>query len=473
MRKSASLFIAFFISAASWAQNGYHIQGTVKGIRPGAYTLAHYFGADQYIVKDTAVADAEGRLVFSGTKPLPGGLYMLMWPEKRRLADFVIGKEQHFTFNTDTANVVNHMRIEGSPDSELFYQYQQRLSGYSGEISFLKAQQQLRRDMLGQTKINAIQRQIMEYFRQFVKENAGTLTGKMLAATGEIHLPPPPKRPDGSPDSAWLFRYYKAHYWDNFDFSEESLVRTPLLHRRLNRYIQDLTFQDPDSLIQSADFVIGKALKGGSKELPAYCIWYLTNQAETPSTVGGDAVFVHLAEKYYLGGIMPITDSSTVQNIRSKVQTLKPLLVGKPMPALALTDTTGQLRPLADVKANYTVVFFYDPDCGHCRESTPALKEFYEKNKTSLGVRVYAASVARAPEQWKKYIREFGVQEWIHGYDYSFRINFRKDFDVNNTPMVYVLDKDKKIIARRLPVEQLDSFMDFHEKRLAYEKGIK
>jgi thiol-disulfide isomerase/thioredoxin len=118
-------------------------------------------------------------------------------------------------------------------------------------------------------------------------------------------------------------------------------------------------------------------------------------------------------------------------------------------------------------------VFFYDPDCGHCRESTPALKEFYEKNKTSLGVRVYAASVARAPEQWKKYIREFGVQEWIHGYDYSFRINFRKDFDVNNTPMVYVLDKDKKIIARRLPVEQLDSFMDFHEKRLAYEKGIK
>ena len=147
------------------------------------------------------------------------------------------------------------------------------------------------------------------------------------------------------------------------------------------------------------------------------------------------------------------------------------MLVGKIMPALALTDTAGKLRPLADLKAKYTVVFFYDPDCGHCKESTPALKAFYEKNKTT--VQVYAASVARAPEQWKKYIRDFGVGEWVHGYDYTFRIDFRKDFDVTTTPMVYVLDQDKKIIARRLPVEQLEGFMDFYEKRLAYEKSLK
>jgi hypothetical protein len=61
----------------------------------------------------------------------------------------------------------------------------------------------------------------------------------------------------------------------------------------------------------------------------------------------------------------------------------------------------------------------------------------------------------------------------VHGYDYTFRIDFRKDFDVTTTPMVYVLDQDKKIIARRLPVEQLEGFIDFYEKRLAYEKSLK
>lgn len=471
MRKITSLFIAFFIVTAAWAQNGYQIKGTIKGIKPEVFTLVHYFGASQYITKDTAVADGNGTLVFSGDKSLPQGLYMLLLPNKRRLMELVIGNEQYFTFNTDTSSIVGNMQVEGSPDSERFYKYQKQILGYSNEIGFLQTQQKFHQDLMTQTKINGVRRQIMDYYQQFVKENNNTLTGKILAASAEIQLPTPPKRPDGRPDSAWLFRYYKAHFWDNFDFSEERLVRTPALQRKLDRYIQELTFQDPDSLIQSADFVIEKALKGGSKELQAYCIWYLTNQAESPNTLGGDAVFVHLAEKYYLGGIMPITDSSTVQNIRTKVNTLKPLLVGKTMPALALTDTLGNLRSLADLKSKYNIVFFYDPDCGHCREATPVLKAFYEKNKDK--VQVYAASIARSPDQWKKYIRDFGVGDWIHGYDYSFRIDFRKDFDVINAPMVYILDQDKKIIARRLPVEQLDSFLDFYEKRLAYEKSLK
>ncbi len=471
MRKIYSLAIAFAIINTVWAQKGYHIQGTIQGLKPAAYTLAHYFGANQYIVKDTAVANTNGTLIFSGEKPLPEGLYMLLSPNKRRLADFVIGNEQHFSFSSDTTHIVANMRIERSLDNQQFYQYQQQILSYSNEIGLLQVQQRFRQDLMTQKKINNLRRQILNYNQQFVKENPNTLTGKILKASAEIQLPTPPKKSDGSPDSAWLFRYYKAHFWDNFDFSDERLVRTPALQRKLDRYMQELTLPHPDSLIQSADFVIDKALKGGSKELQAYCIWYLTNQAENPTLIGGEAVFVHLAEKYYIGSIMPISDSSTVQNIRTKVNTIKPLLVGKFMPPLTLTDTLGKLRSVADVKAKYTIVFFYDPDCGHCRESTPTMKAFYEKNKAN--VQIYAASVARAPERWKKYIHDFGVEEWVHGYDYSSRIDFRKDFDVSNTPVIYVLDQDKKIIARRLPVEQLDSFLDFHERRLLSEKELK
>lgn len=469
-------FLPFLVlmGLTTLAQNGgYSIKGTIKGLRPEPFTLAHYFGFSQYVVKDTAVADANGHLTFTGDKPLPGGVYMLLSSTKRRVAEFIIGNEQHFSFSSDTLNVVGNMKIENSPDNELYYKYQQQIAGYNTEINVLAAQMKMRQDVLTQTKINNLRRQIFDYYRSFAQENATTLTGKIMKANAEVDLPPAPKRPDGRVDSVWLFQYYKAHFWDNFDFSEERLVRTPTLQRKLDRYMGELTFQHPDSLIQASDVVIEKALKGGSKEMQAYCIWYLTNKAENPSVMGIEQVFVHLAEKYYLGGIMPMTDSSTLQNIRQKVNVMKPLLVGKTMPALSLTDTTGQLRSVADVKAKYTVVVFYDPDCSHCRKSTPALKTFYEKNKKTLDVQIFAASVARAPDQWKKYIREFGVQEWVHGYDYSFRIDFRKDFDVINTPMIYVLDQDKKIIARRLPAEELDGFMDFYEQRLAREKSMK
>lgn len=128
MKKYYFLFIALFIISAAQAQNGYQIKGNIKGIKPEPLTLAHYFGYGQYIVKDTAVADAGGNLTFSGDKPLPEGLYMLLMPNKRRFADFVIGKEQNFTFSTDTANVIGNMKIEGSPDSERFYKYQKQLA---------------------------------------------------------------------------------------------------------------------------------------------------------------------------------------------------------------------------------------------------------------------------------------------------------------------------------------------------------
>lgn len=473
MRKLIFLTCFVLPYLSTIAQTGYSIKGSIKGLPAQPFTLAHYFGYSQYIVKDTAVADTDGRLVFTGNKPLPQGIYLLLSPAKRRIAEFVIGPEQHFSFSSDTVNVVTNMKIEGSPDNELYYKYQQKIAGYNTEISLLMAQMKMRQDLLMQTKINNLRRQVYEYYRTFAQENANSLTGKIMKAGADVELPAAPKRPDGKVDSAWLFHYYKAHFWDNVDFSDDRLVRTPALQRKMDRYLQEITFQDPDSLIHSSDVVIEKALRGGNKEMQSYCIWYLTNKAENPALIGGEQVFVHLAEKYYLGGLMPVTDSGTVKNIRQKVNTLKPLLAGKPMPALSLTDTTGTLRSLEDIKANYTVVVFYDPDCSHCRQSTPALKEFYEKNKKTLGVQIFAASVARAPEQWKKYIREFGLQEWVHGYDYSFRIDFRKEFDVVNTPMIYVLDQDKKIIARRIPAEQLDGFMDFYQQKLAYKKSLK
>ena len=71
------------------------------------------------------------------------------------------------------------------------------------------------------------------------------------------------------------------------------------------------------------------------------------------------------------------------------------------------------------------------------------------------------------------------MQDIIHGIDIhknpqtgkeEYYTDFKNTFDVYATPVVYVLDKDKKIIAKRLPVEQIEDFVDFHRRQLAYEK---
>ncbi|MCU0339773.1 MAG: redoxin domain-containing protein [Spirosomaceae bacterium] len=465
-------FFFVILSQMVWAQ--YQIKGTIKGSRSGTYTLAHYFGSSQYINKAEAQIDNSGTLVFEGTNALPEGLYMLLSPRKQRVADFVIDSDQTFSFVTDSVNIGANMRVEGSRENELFYEYQRKVANLNAEIGVYQAQLKLRKDATGQqmlqAKINGLRNQAMEQFRAFIKTNEGSLAAKFMKASGDVELPNAPKRPDGKTDSTWLFQYYQDHFFDNIDFTDDRIVRTPFLQRRLDRYFKELIYPEPDTLKMRNDWVIDKALKGGQKELIAYCIWYLTNQSEATSYVGNESVFVHLAEKYYLGGIMPITDSTTIQGIREKVNTLKPLLVGKIMPELAVTDTTGTKRSLSEIKANYTVVVFYEPTCSHCRQAMPYLKQFYDKNKDSLGVKFYAVAIAGAPENWKKFIQEFGTGEWTNGYDYTFRINYRKDFDVVNAPTIYVLDADKKIIARRLPAEQLEGFMDFYEQKKKFVK---
>ena len=220
----------------------------------------------------------------------------------------------------------------------------------------------------------------------------------------------------------------------------------------------------PDSLVKEADYIVSKAQAGKDKEIQSYAIWYITSQYEQPKVVGTDGLYVHMFEKYYATGVMPVTDSSTIQKIGERVATLKPTLVGKPFVDPAVSDTLRKPIVLNSIKADYTVVYFYSPSCGHCRDSAPKLKEFADANR-SKGVTVMAVAVEQSAEDWKKFINEFKLQKLVNGYDYTFQTDYRHQYDVWTTPTVYILDKNKKILARKLPVEQIEDFISFNKRQ--------
>src|SRR5690606_39990895 len=102
-----------------------------------------------------------------------------------------------------------------------------------------------------------------------------------------------------------------------------------------------------------------------NEEMKEHIIYYITNAYETPTTVGTEGVFVHMAEKYSLNGGMPVSEDGK-KRIRERVAVLKPLLVNKVFPDLAVTDPLKKSIRLQQIQADYTVVFFYSPTCGHC-----------------------------------------------------------------------------------------------------------
>jgi thiol-disulfide isomerase/thioredoxin len=389
-------------------------------------------------------------MVFEGTTQLPGGLYLVLLPGQRKWVELIYsGQETAFSFVTDTASLVESMVIKGSRENQLFYDYQNEL-------------RRIMEPTAGQpeARVAEAQKQFIAYRQHFLSENEGTFTGRLLLASTEPDVPPAPKLPNGKSDSTWVFNYYKSHYWDHFDFSDDRLLRTPFLLPRLERYLKDLVVQVPDSLIKEADWLISKA--AGSKDMKNYLIYYVTSEYENAKVVGTEGVFVHMAEKYYLTGQMDVSADAR-RRIGERVASMKPLLVNKIIPDLTLSDVQRKPLSIHGIKADYTVLFFYSPTCGHCKEAAPVLRAFYEKNKDS-GVKVLAIATEQSTEEWKKYISTYKLEGLLHGFDFTNQTDYRTRYDVFATPTIYVLDKNKKIIARRMPVEQLDDFYNFYRK---------
>lgn len=451
--------LAFTLNSAL-GQSGYEIELTLKGLKDTSVVLGHYnHSRTSFISKDTARVDHTGKMVFKGNS-LPGGIYLALMPGNSKWVEIIYsGTETHFSLDTDTTDIVTNMKVTGSTENQFFYDFQKTMAAKMQEIERLNAASPQSPD------IKKLQQEMDSYRKEAIRKNPDLLTTKFLNALQVPEIPEAPKLPGGKKDSSWVFNYYKAHYWDNVDFNDDRLLRTPILQSKLDQYVKNLIVQNPDSLIKEADALIAKSQ---NKEFRSFLIRFFAAEYENPKTVGTEGVFVHMAEKYYLSGEIALSEDGK-KRVSERVSVLKPLLVGKKLPDLLLWNEKKVPFSVNDLPAEYTVVFFYSPTCGHCKESAPALIDFYEKNKDQ-GVAVVTVATENSDEEWKKFIAEQKTSPLKNGYDYSGSVDFRQRFDVLSTPTIYILDKSKRIIARKMPVEQIGDFLSFYKKRTANRK---
>jgi thiol-disulfide isomerase/thioredoxin len=440
----------------------YRIEGQIKGLTGGDCILANNYITTSLYPKDTAIVDANGKLVIEGKNSLPQGIYELVLPNRRLTVRFLIGKEQHFSFSVDTLDMLETMKVKGSPDTELFYEFQQSMKKYEAEARKIQESKPADADK----KIKAIQDKRKDYYDKFMKDNQGRLVVTFFKAAADPEVPTAPKLPNGKTDSLRAFNYYKKHFWDNFDFADERLLRTPFLNQKLERYVRDLTVQTEDSVMKTADFLIKKAIDGKQQDAVSYTVGFIAREYENAKIIGTEGVFVQVSEKYILTGIMPLSDTSSRKAYRDRIAVLKPLLTGKIIPDLGVQGEKSNFANIYDLRGDYNVVFFYSPSCGHCKESAPKLKAFQDKYKDK-GVSVMTIATEGNEEDWRKFIKEYKWENFLNGFGgvVTRTIEYKKDYDVFSTPTIYVIDKTHKIIARRLSVEDLEPFMKVYMRQ--------
>lgn len=462
----------------SFSQDGYSIKGKIKGWHDTVCFLGNHYGNKQYI-KDTTRIDKDGNFIFNGKKKLDGGIYLIVFPNKVYY-EILIDKEQHFYTETDTSKMVTNMKFKGSEDNTLFYKYLNFISKKGKERDPLaKRIGKIKEDSLAAAttkkdslkilldKTSAIDKEVEEYKSGFIKDHPDSFLSAIFKAQTEIVVPETPLLPGGRKDSIFPYRYYKAHYWDNISLSDDRLLRTPIFHAKLKYFFDNVVMQIPDSIIKEADMLVEKT--AGNKEMFKYIVWYMTGTYETSTIMGMDAVFVHEVEQYYVTKKAYWVDSIQIQKIIHRGLTLKPLLLGKPTPPIIMQDSADKNISLYEVKSKYTVLVFWDPDCGHCQKVMPKLKEAYDKTLKSKGVEVFAVDIEDDAAKWKKFIVDKKMN-WINARDKYKQYYLRQLYDVYSSPVIYLLDENKRIKAKRIDVDQLDGFIEHLEKVKEMEK---
>jgi thiol-disulfide isomerase/thioredoxin len=106
---------------------------------------------------------------------------------------------------------------------------------------------------------------------------------------------------------------------------------------------------------------------------------------------------------------------------------------------------------------------FWDPDCSHCKAEMPKIEEIYQKYKDK-GVAFYSACVEQEFDKWIKFIKEHN-HTWINVIDMYNISEFRKLYDISSTPVIFLLDKDKNIIAKKLAGNSLEQLIEYELKK--------
>jgi thiol-disulfide isomerase/thioredoxin len=474
MKKCFFLFIILIISVFHIHSQSYKIQIRLKDFPNDTIILGHRFNAS-FVSKDTAVLDSQGNGIFSGKESLPQGMYLLYLPNKN-FFDLLISDDQDFFVENDTLDFVNHIIIKGSDENIAFYDYQRYLQKQSQKAREIQDRMKIttnKNDSASLKKeLDLLNDEVMNYIHKVISDNQGTYFGKFIQSLQDVVVPDPPVDENGTIiDSSFQYRYYKNHYWNNFDLSDVRLLRTPFYEQKLMNYIEHVVYQIPDSLIKEVDMLIEKSRT--DPQLFRYMLITLFNYYAKSQIMGMDAVYIHIAEKYYIPEAT-WSDKEFIDKLKERVEKSKPTLIGQIAPDFQLVnlpaehfiaaadDETLKKDPylgtffnLHDIKADYIILFFWEADCGHCKTATPELYKVYQSLKDK-NVKVVAVNLLGGEEgkvKWINFVNEHGLYDWINCWN-PYDFGFKTIYDIATTPALFILDKDKKILAKRITPEQ-------------------
>ncbi len=465
--------------AAAKSTAGYNIPVTITPFKNTWIYLGCYFGKYKNL-SDSAWLNEKSQGVFKGKQKLPEGIYFAVSPQKFLLFEFLMDKNQNFSIKADTAKLTDVI-ITGSPDNQMFQEYTRFLAQKAPALNSLQKQLTAAKSTEDSLTIKSLMtianKELDNYRENVMKTKPASMLGRFFFAMKRPEIPAVPVLANGKKDSAYPYRYVKDNWWSGVSFDDESLVRTPFFEPKLEEYYKYYVAPNADSIISEVNYML--LVSRESREMFKYLLGKFTDKYINPEYMGQEKVFLFLFDKYYSKGDTAWLNEKQKKFIFDRAYSLMANQLGEQGADMQMRDTSGKAVSLYSIKAPYTFLTFWDPNCGHCKETVPRIDSIYQARWKALGVKIVGVNVDEgANDAWKKFIVEHKLN-WINIYQpASVRdedakkgvANFRQLYDVYKTPTLYLLDAQKHIIGKMLSIEQFDDVLKAKTKNAVSAK---
>ena len=442
------------------------IDVTIEGMPAGKVRLVGTYG-DQNYLADSATADAGGHFILRRPKPLMAGFYYFLLPGQSNFSILIDKQDQFMTLRAKLPDIPGTMQVKGSLNTELLYRNFKFQSTQDPELNQLS--QTLRKFpatapeyQQAKNRQNQLVTARKAHLDEIYKNYPDAFFTKFKIA-GQNPDWPEFRKPNGDLDTLRNLLYYRDHFWDGVDFTDNRMLNTPVIFNKLKRYITELTPQNPDSIIKVADPLVARMLP--HKEYFKFFVNWIGLNYENGKTkvMDGEAVYVHLIDKYITPELADWDTPENIEKLRKKVWEMKASLMGRKGPDVRAQDINGQFKSIYEMTAPIIVVFLFSPDCEHCQEQAPEIQRIYEKWK-DRGVDFYGVAVNTTDAEWREFIKKQRFT-FTNVFDPSNRAIYAKYF-VDITPELYILNKDRIIVAKNLVAGQLETMFERELKKL-------
>ena len=474
------LFFVFISGSAILAQAKKTIPTSQIGFQSPEYANKMYYLASHYgkyqTLLDSVKGTNDGKLLFKKDQKYVEGIYMLVTPDKKIELEFMMDSDQKFSIQV-TNPTEKTLSIQGSSLNQDFNGFNSffktKMEGIKALEKNLADKKTKQDSALVIQDLKKIQSEINTYKNNYIQSNPSNTLALLFRMSQPIDnfLNKPAEEKLATKNDS--IAYLKKHFFDGINFKDNRLLRNPFIENRITTYFNTFVPVTPEAVTAEIVQILNQTDQPNG-EVFKYLSLYFVDLYSEPKIMGMDRVFINIYNTYFKNKEYSWLQLKQKEFFKFKVASIKDNLVGDKGRNLFMLTQDQKRIDLYDIKAKYTVIAFWDPTCGHCATEIPKMHQLYETEWKQKGVVVFAINNnTNEMVKWKEFIEKEKLSDWTNVYpapvvtgNYTKEdVDFQTLYNVRQTPVIYLLDQDKKIIAKKVGAENYTKIIEQLEQK--------